>query len=228
MLESPDLVCFDFPCLVVPAVGTTEEALRRASCRLGLAPGSAEPVHQLSHTLSWPGREARVAFRELLAGEAWADAAAAAFDDAFGATAARRGVTVAAGAAACAAQLRGLGIHICLTTDFSAATREAVLDVLDWTGLVAMLVSEDAIPTGSTASVVDVALERAGVDGTAAVVISGSCSGVAAGSRAGVGRIIGIPGAQADARDLRDAGATEISGLPQLASRWAAARLLPA
>ena len=227
MLDTPDLVCFDLPCLVVPAAGTTEEALCRATRRLGLAPESALPLQSLAGSISWPGHEAHLALRELLGSDAWAEAAAAAFDDAFGAVAGRRGIALAPGATGCIAQLRTLGSHICLTTEFSAATREAVLDVLDWPGLVAMLVSENG-PGHDVASAVEAALGRCGVSGQDTVVVSGSISGVEAGRRAAAGWVVGVPGPRASARQLRGAGADHVTGLPQLAAGWAAARLLPA
>jgi beta-phosphoglucomutase-like phosphatase (HAD superfamily) len=228
VLDTPDLVCFDLPCLVVPRPGTAEEALDRALRRLGLEPAS--PLHDdaMSRGLCWPGRAARAALGDLLGSDVWADAAAAAFDDAFGAAAARRGITVADGAAACLAQLRAHGARIAVTTEFSSSTREAVLDVLDWPALVAMLVSEDPMDQTAHLSAVETAVDRADVTRVHAVVVAASCTGVAAGREAGVACVVGIPGGQATARELKEAGATRMSSLPQLAALWAGARLVPA
>jgi phosphoglycolate phosphatase len=228
VLDAPDLVCFDLPCLVVPRPGTAEEALDRALRRLGLEPGS--PLHDdaLSRGLRWPGRAARAALGELLGSDVWADAAAAAFDDAFGAAVARRGVAVADGAAAAVSQLRAHGARIAVTTEFSSSTREAVLDVLDWPALVAMLVSEDPLDQTAQSSAVVTAVDRAGVARDRAVVVSASREGVAAGRGAGVVCVVGVPGGQATARELKAAGATATSSLPQLASLWAGMRLVPA
>jgi beta-phosphoglucomutase-like phosphatase (HAD superfamily) len=223
----PDLVCFDLPCLVVPHPGTANEALDRALRRLGVEPGSSLHRQILARGLRWPGHAARAALNDVFGSEVWAEAAAAAFDDAFGAAAARTGAAVADGAAACVSQLRAAGARICLTTAFSASTREAVLDVLDWHDLVAMLLSEEH-GAASLASLIAIAVDRAAVSHADVVVVSGSADGVAAGRDAGVPCVVGVPGDDTTGRELRTAGATEVSSLTQLASRWAGAGLVPA
>lgn len=227
MLENPALVCFDLPCLVVPTPGTADEAFDRALRRLGLDPDAA--LHRRARTcrLAWPGVATRVALLEVFGSEVWSQAAAAAYDDAFGASVARRGAGIADGATAVLAQLRSRGAHIVLTTEFSASTREAVLDVLDWTALVAMLVSEGT-DADLGASAVEAALHRTGVDPAQVVVVSSTASGVAVGRKAEVGCVVGIPGADVTAAELRAAGATCLSTLPQLAAGLAAPRLVPA
>jgi beta-phosphoglucomutase-like phosphatase (HAD superfamily) len=224
----PELVCFDLPCLVVPRPGTAEEALDRSLRRLGVEPGTAQHRQLFGRAMGWPGIEALAELREVFVSDVWAEAAAAAFDDAFGAAAARHGAAVADGAAAVVSQLRAAGAKVCLTTEFSAATREAVLDVLDWPDLVAMLLSEERAAESAPTAVIMAALDRAGVDRSSAVVVSSSCSGVAAGRDAGVPCVVGIAGSAATGRQLRAAGASELSSLPRLASRWASARLVPA
>jgi beta-phosphoglucomutase-like phosphatase (HAD superfamily) len=223
----PDLVCFDLPCLVVPHAGTANEALDRALRRLGVEPGSSHHRQLLARGLRWPGHAARATLNDVFGSDVWAEAAAAAFDDAFGAATARTGAAVADGAAACVSQLRAAGARICLTTEFSSSTREAVLDVLAWHDLVAMLLSEEH-GAASTSSLIAIAVDRAAVSYDRVVVVSGSADGVAAGRDAGVAHVVGIPGDHTTAHQLREAGATEVSSLPQLASRWAGARLVPA
>ncbi len=225
MLDAPEFVCFDLPCLVVPHPGASGEALDRALRRLGLEPGAPQYERAVRISARWPGRSARAELGSALGSDVWADAAAAAYDDAFGAAVARRGAAVTDGAASSVAQLRALGARICVTTEFSAATREAITDVLDWTGLVAMMLSDDGTTGLSQRWAVPTALARAGVTPAAAVVVSGTATGLAAGREAGVGCLVGVPGDATSAR-LRDAGATEVLALPQLASRWSGARLV--
>jgi phosphoglycolate phosphatase len=223
MSHAPELVCFDLPCLLVPRPGTAEEALDRALRRLGLEPGTTLHDRAMYCGLRWPGEDARAALGDVLGSDVWADAAAAAFDDAYGAAAVRRGVTVADGAAAALAQLRAMGTRICLTTEFSAATREAILDVLDWTAPVALLLS-----SGGGDAAVPTALLRADVDPGDAMVVSSTASGVQAGRRAGVVEVVGIASDRAMAGELLVAGASVITTLPWLAAGWAASRLVPA
>jgi len=225
MLEDPHLVCFDLPCLVVPRPGTADEALDRALRRLGFEEATGPQVRASALGISWPGTAARQAFASVFGSAASSRVATAAFDDAFGAAVARYGAAVADGASAAVTQLRARGAHVCVTTEFSAATREAVLDVLQWSSLVAMLVSADAEDGAVSASAVTTAVLRSHVDPKQAVVVSGTPSGVAAGRDAGVGCVVGVHGQAASARVLRDAGASCISTLPQLASRWASPQL---
>jgi phosphoglycolate phosphatase len=229
VLENPQLVCFDLPCLVVLRPGTAGEAMNRALRRLGFE--SETVLHQRASAIgvTWPGSAARRALAEVFGAGVWGRTAAAAFDDAFGAAVARHGADVADGASAAVAQLRGRGSHVCVTTQFSAATREAVLDVLQWTSLVAMLVSEDGEDASSPGSAVATAILRARVDPEQVVVVSGTPLGVTAGRDAGAGCVVGIHGPSATVPELRAAGATCISSLPQLASRWASTQqLVPA
>ncbi|GAC1441178.1 MAG: hypothetical protein NVSMB55_08200 [Mycobacteriales bacterium] len=228
MLENPDLVCFDLPCLVIPRPGTADEALTRALRRLGLEEQAG--LHQPASAMGvvWPGRAARLALADIFGGAAWTRAAAAAFDDSFGAAVVRYGASVADGASAALSQLRGRGAQVCITTEFSAATREAVLDVLAWSPLDATLLSEDAEDANAPASAVATAIWRARVDPKRVVVVSSTSAGVAAGRAAGVGCVVGIHGRETTVGQLRTAGATCISTLPQLASRWAKTDLVSA
>jgi len=228
MLDAPAFVCFDLPCLVIPRPGAAEEALDRALRRLGLEPGARSYDQAMRAGVRWPGREARAALGSVLGNDVWADAAAAAFDDAYGAAVGRSGAVVADGAAACVAQLRGAGARVCITTEFSAPTREAIVDVLDWTGLVAMLLSDDNSSRPEPVSAVTTAIERAGVALDRVVVVAGTRTGVQAGRDAAVPCVVGVPSDTAPWAELRGAGATDVWALSQLAARWSSARLLSA
>ena len=227
-MDVPHLVCFDLPCLVGVAPGTAEEALDRALRRLGVDAGS--PVHAaaLAAGLRWPGREARDILCRVLGSDVWADAAAAAYDDAFGACAARGRVSVHARGPEVVGSLRAAGAAICLTTEFSASTREAVLDVLDWSDLVAMLVSYDAFEPGLQDGVIEAAVTRLAVDPIDTAVVADTRSGVAAGRRAGAGWVVGVLGCGATEDQLREAGATSLARLAELAPAALTGRLLPA
>lgn len=227
-MDVPDLACFDLPCLVSLAPDVHDEALDRALRRLGL--DATSPLHAaaLSAGLRWPGREARAVLGQVFGSSVWADAAAAAYDDAFGACAVRRGVTVAPAARDVVAALRAAGAAICLTTEFSAATREAILDVLDWSDLVAMLLSETSYDGPDQSNLVEVAAWRLGVSVRDTAVVAGTCSGVAAGSAAGAGWVVGVLGSGTAASDLLAAGASSVARLAELVPAALTGHLLPA
>jgi beta-phosphoglucomutase-like phosphatase (HAD superfamily) len=216
--DTPDLVILDLPCLVTPDPGTAPRALDRALGRLGIDPGSRLHDDAMTCSLRWPGEAARAALSVVLGSDAWGDAAEAAFDDAFGGLLARQGAVLVDGAAAATNQLLAHGARLCLTTEFSAATRDAILDVLEWPGLIALLLSPDLdVSDPDDSSLVVAALLRSGVNGCNAMVVSGSVTGVAAGRRAGARRVVGIVGPDGSAAELMGNGATEVTGLPQLA-----------
>ena len=227
-MDVPALVCFDLPCLVDIPSGTADEALDRALRCLGLDADSPNYAAALSAGLRWPGREAHDLLRRVLGSDVWAEAAAAAYDDAFGTCAARGPAQVAAGAREVVSSLRAAGARICLTTEFSAATREALLDVLDWSDLVATLVSHGPFDLETQDGLVEAATARLAVPALDTAVVSDTCSGVAAGRRAGAGWVVGVLGSGAAEDDLRAAGATSVARLADLAPRSLPARLLPA
>jgi phosphoglycolate phosphatase len=215
-----ELVCFDLPCLLMPGEGVADEALDRALRRLDVEAGTSLHSAALRCGIRWPGLAARDMFRLLFGSRDRGDAGAAAFDDAFGALVSRRGATVVAGAAPAVAACRRAGAIVCLTTEFSAATREAVLDVLDWAELVAMAASPGDRSDEPVAPAVRTAAARARVSGPDRLaVVSATRSGVRAGLVAGAGAIVGIPGDEEGAA-LRAAGATVVCDLGRLADRW--------
>lgn len=227
-MDVPTLACFDLPCLVDLAPGVADESLDRALRRLGL--DATSPVHEaaLAAGLRWPGREARAVLGEVFGSSVWADAAAAAYDEAFGTCAIRRGVSVAPAACDVVSALRDAGAAICLTTEFSSATREAILDVLDWSDLVAMLLSEALFEGADQTNLVELAAWRLGVLVRDTAVVSGTCSGVQAGRSAGAGWVVGVLGRGAQASALLAAGASSVAWLPELVPAALTGHLLPA
>lgn len=218
MTDFPHLVCLDLPCLITTSDAARREALDRALRRLGVEPGSARHAAALSSVPHWPGTAARQAFLRVFGSEVWADAAAAAYDDAFGSCAARAGVHLTAGATELVVNLRARAALVCITTEFSAGTREALLDVLVWPELVAALVSaEPHGPDGD--NVVRLALGRLGIPPVDAAVLSGSASGVAAGAAAQVARVVGIDGTGDAADELWAAGAQHVASLADVAGQ---------
>ena len=218
----PELVCVDLPCLVTVEASARAEALDRALRRLGVDQQASEYATAAACVPVWPGQATRTAFRSVFGGDAQADAAAAAYDDAFGPCAARAGVQLRQGAVDLVNHLRARGARVCVTTEFSAATREALLDVLVWPELVAALVSAEH---GDAHGVVRAALGRLGVRPDETAVLSGSVSGVRAGTAAGAARIVGVEGVDAGRTQLLAAGAGHVADLEDLAEQTRPASL---
>ena len=218
----PELVCLDLPCLVTVEPSVRSEALDRALRRLGVDQQASEYATAAASVPVWPGPAARAAFRSVFGGDAQADAAAAAYDDAFGPCAARAGAGLRPGAVDLVSHLRARGARVCVTTEFSAASREALLDVLVWPELVAALVSADP---GDADGVVTTALGRLGVRPGETAVLAGSVSGVQAGMAAGAARIVGVEGVDAGRAQLLAAGAGHVARLDDLAEQTRPASL---
>lgn len=222
----PELVCLDLPGLITVQPAARVEALDRALRRLGVEPGSSEYATAVASVPLWPGVAAREAFRTVLGSEDLAEAAAAAYDDAFGPCAVRAGAHVLPGATDLVLHLRARGARVCVTTEFSSASREAVLDVLLWPELVAALVS--AQQPMSPDGVVRTALTAMGVRPSEVAVLSASVSGVRSGVLADVARVVGIEGVDAGRAELILAGAGHVAPLPELAQQTRPASLVVA
>jgi beta-phosphoglucomutase-like phosphatase (HAD superfamily) len=211
---SRSLVCFDLPCLVSVPAHVPAEAMDRALRRLGLEPASPLHASCVARPPAWPGRAAQLQLLDSIGSPVWAEAAAAAYDDAFGGVVARSGAALRPGAARLLALLKEAGTPISLMTTFSAATREAVLDVLPWEGT-ALLVSDDLVGPRPR-SAVQLACEALGLEPHALVVVA-DCPVVLGGGVALGAAGIGLLGTGGSAHELLLAGATDLLSLSDFA-----------
>lgn len=210
----PSLVCFDLPCLVALPERIAKEAMDRALRRLGLEPSS--PLHAacMQQPPAWPGQVAHLHLLDRLGSSVWAEAAAAAYDDAFGGVVARFGAALRPGAAQLLGLLKEAGTAVSLTTQFSASTRESVLDVIAWDGS-ALLVSDDAVGLRPRPAV-QVACDALAIDPREVVVVA-DCPLVLAGAAAAGASAIGLLGSGAPAHELLAAGAIDLLSLADFA-----------
>jgi len=219
----PAAVCFDLPCLVRLPEPVPAEALARALRRLGLE--STGPTYDacLATVPSWPGDAARSALTAVLGSEIWGDAAAAAYDDAFGGVVSRHGAAFLPDARELLGRLWLEGLCVGLTTEFSASTREVVLDVLGWDGT-ALVVSDEV--TGMVPRTgLELAAGRLGVAIAAIDVVSGTPSAVHRAVVAGA-TAIGLTTQGHTAPELRAAGAVDVVQLHDLAGAFGTPHLL--
>lgn len=185
-----ELICFDMAGTTVNDGGLVLEAFRRTIEELGVEGDDA--VTAEDYVIETMGQSKIEVFTALF--DERAHDANAAFERHFVAAAQDVGVSEVPGARAAIETLKGRGIAVALTTGFSPATREALIEILGWSDLVALRVSPADAGRGRPAP--DMALFCAlkiQVSAVQAITVVGdTASDMQAGRRAGVGQCIGV------------------------------------
>jgi len=170
-------------------------------------------------------------FRDMLEEEGRAQSANAAFEDAYARRVLAGDVDALPGAEDALRELREDGIRIALTTGFSAATRDLLIESLGWANLVDLALSPDSQLRGRPApDLVLGALIRLQVDDVRAVAVAGdSVNDLLCGHRAGASIVAGVLSGAHDRESLAAAPHTHlldsISELPALIRHRAAVAL---
>jgi phosphonatase-like hydrolase len=152
-------------------------------------------------------------FRHLLGGdEAAAQQANQTFEDAYAAAVRAGAVEALPGAEHVLRALRDKGVRVCLSTGFSPATRDAILDVLGWRPLTDLVLSPaDAGRGRPWPDMPLTALLRLGGGSVRELAVVGDTpSDVESGLRAGAGLVAGVLTGSATRDDLTAAGAPVI------------------
>ena len=188
------LVALDMAGTTVADGGAVEEAFREALDAIGLLPGEfrGDPAEFVHRTM---GQSKITVFTELLDGDRdRAEQANSAFESAFTLAVDRGGVTAMPGAEAVLAELRAADVRLCLTTGFSPATRQRIIDRLGWGTLVDLALSPaDAGRGRPWPDMILTALLRLRIDDVAEVAVVGDTSSdLVAGSRSGAGLVVGV------------------------------------
>jgi phosphonatase-like hydrolase len=159
------------------------------------------------------GQSKITVFRALCDGdEAAAQESNRRFEKAYDAAVARGEVVPITGAEAVIAELRANGVQVCLTTGFSASTRDRIIDTLEWRSAIDLALSPGDAGRGRPfPDMILTALLRLEVDDVRHIAVAGDTSSdLIAGSRAGAGVVAGVlTGAHALA-DLAQAPHTHI------------------
>jgi len=204
-----ELVVLDMAGTTVRDDGVVERAFRRAHERTGVA-DAWEWDEALAYVRRTMGQSKVDVFAHLAGGDRErAEAAAVAFEHAYAELIREDGVEPMAGATELFADLRAAGIAVVLTTGFAPATRDAIIDALDWRRLVDGALSPADAGRGRPAPdlVLSAAL-RAGASRVAAVAVAGdTTSDIAAGLAAGAGLVVGVLSGAHDRDALVAAGA---------------------
>jgi phosphoglycolate phosphatase len=129
------LAVFDMAGTTVSDGGTVDAAFADALTELGMPADGPRRVAADRVVEQTMGQSKIEVFTRIF-GPEQAPRANAAFESAYAAAVGRGEISALPGAADVLGQLRSAGVHTCLTTGFSAGTRDLVLGVLGWTELV--------------------------------------------------------------------------------------------
>ncbi|MFJ3824560.1 phosphonatase-like hydrolase [Streptomyces nodosus] len=206
------LVVLDMAGTTVADGGLVEQAFGAATATLGLEAGSAEHARMLDHVRATMGESKISVFRHLFGDEDTAQQANLAFEAAYhdlidgGSCAPLPGAEQAIGA------LRDGGLKVVLTTGFSRATQDRILDALGWQDIADLtLCPADAGRGRPYPDMVLTALLRTATDDVRQIAVCGDTGyDMLTGVRAGASVVAGVlTGAHDEAR-LRTDGATEV------------------
>ncbi|HEV3268586.1 MAG TPA: HAD-IA family hydrolase [Acidimicrobiales bacterium] len=205
-----ELICFDMAGTTVNDHGLVLTAFRRTIDELGLSVEEARDAE--SYVIETMGQSKIEVFTVLFHDRA--HDANEAFERHFVAAANDVGVSEVAGARAVAENAKSLGISVALTTGFSPATREVLIDLLGWNDLFSCRVSPvDAGRGRPHPDMVLLCALKAQVSAVNSIMVVGdTASDMQAGRRAGAGYCVGVLTGTDDAARLIRSGADAVLG----------------
>jgi len=175
--------------------GAVETSFVEAMVRSGVAEESEQMRAAVDLVRASMGQSKIAVFRRLFAGN---EMLAARANDEFEAAYARAvdggGVAPMPGATGAFAELREMGMKICLTTGFAPPTRDRILDALRWHTLVDLVLSpSDAGRGRPSPDMILTAVVRLEVEAVDEVAVAGdTVSDLLSGTRAGAGVVAGV------------------------------------
>ena len=175
--------------------GVVEASFVEALGGMGFDPDGDELHGHLEYVRATMGQSKITVFRSVFGGdEARAQEANERFERAFDAAVSGGAVEPLPGAETALAALRARGVRICLTTGFSSATRELLMDVLGWRDLVDLSLSPgDGVRGRPYPDLILTALMRLEVDAVQEVAVAGdTTSDLIAGTAAGAAVVAGV------------------------------------
>lgn len=204
-----ELVVFDMAGTTVRDDGLVERAFVLAAQRSGIAPTEATLEEALDYVRETMGQSKIDVFRELADSESEALAANAAFEAAYSELIARVGVSAIDGAEDLFQELRDAGVKIALTSGFSRATQDALIESLGWKDLIDLSLAPSETERGRPHPDLPLtALLRARASSVASMVVVGdTASDMLSGVSAGAGLVVGVRTGAHDSEALETAGA---------------------
>jgi phosphoglycolate phosphatase len=218
------VACLDMAGTTVADDGSVIAAFSAAVEQFGLPAGSPGYAEALAYVHETMGQSKIEVFRHILGAQDSAQKANAAFEKHYAASVRSGGAAALPGAEQTFAALRAAGIRVCLATGFSPATRDALLDALDWRPLIDLALSPaDAGRGRPWPDLPLTALLRLGGGAVSELAVVGdTASDVESGLRAGAGLVAGVLTGSGSRQDLERAQAPvileSIATLPPLLS----------
>lgn len=208
-----ELIVLDMAGTTVVDDGIVERAFVLAAERSGIIAAGDDLDEALQYVRDTMGQSKIEVFRVLSGGdEDAAQHANAEFEGAYAELVASEGVAEIPGAARVIERLRDAGASVVLTTGFSPATRDALLDALDWNGLADLALSPvDAGRGRPHPDLPLTALLRTATSAVDAMVVVGdTVSDIESGVAAGAGLVVGVLSGAHDRNSLEAAGADAV------------------
>jgi phosphonatase-like hydrolase len=203
-----ELICFDMAGTTVNDQGLVLNAFRRTIDELGVTGDDAREAE--AYVIETMGQSKIEVFTELF--DARADAANDAFERHFVTLAQEVGVSEIPGARATVEELKSRGIAVALTTGFSPATREVLINILGWSELFSLRVSPADAGRGRPApDMILLCALRSRVSAVQMIMVVGdTASDMQAGRRAGVGQCVGVLSGTDNEARLLESGADSV------------------
>ncbi|MFD9128588.1 phosphonatase-like hydrolase [Kitasatospora sp. NPDC059571] len=219
------LVVLDMAGTTVADGGLVEQAFRAAARTLGVDDAGSEHERMLAHVRATMGESKISVFRHLFGDEERAQRANAAFEQAYHDLVDAGHCAALPGAEDAIRALRDAGRTVVLTTGFSRATRDRILDALGWRDLADLTLCPAEAGRGRPyPDLVLTALLRTGTESVRQIAVAGDTGyDMLTGTRAGAPVVAGVlTGAHGEDR-LRADGATHVlpsvADLPALLAR---------
>jgi phosphonatase-like hydrolase len=207
------LAVLDMAGTTVSDGGVVERSFVEALTGMGFDPDGPEMQAHLEYVRATMGQSKIVVFRAVFGGdEARAQDANRRFEAAFDGAVSRGEIEALPGAETALEALRARGARVCLTTGFSSATREQLMDVLGWRDLVDLSLSPgDGVRGRPYPDLILTALMRLEVDAVQEVAVAGdTASDLVAGTAAGAAVVAGVLTGAHDRAQLSAAPHTHI------------------
>jgi phosphonatase-like hydrolase len=206
------VACLDMAGTTVADDGSVIAAFSAAVEQFGLPAGTPGYDEALAYVHQTMGQSKIEVFRHILGAEETAQMANRAFEEHYAASVRDGAVAPLPGAAQTLMALRAAGVRVCLATGFSPATRDALLDALDWRPLIDLALSPaDARRGRPWPDLPLTALLRLGGGAVSELAVAGdTASDVESGLRAGAGLVAGVLTGSGRREDLERARAPVI------------------
>jgi phosphoglycolate phosphatase len=203
-----ELICFDMAGTTVNDQGLVLDAFRRTIDELGVT--GEDACEAEVYVIETMGQSKIEVFTELF--DVRANVANDAFERHFVAAAQEVGVSEIPGARATVEELKSRGIAVALTTGFSPATREVLIDILGWSELFSLRVSPADAGRGRPApDMILLCALRSRVSAVQTIMAVGdTASDMQAGRRAGAGQCVGVLSGTDNEARLLESGADSV------------------